>query len=194
MATNPALSFLRQRLSSVGPLPAAPRLTPRPALFSRPFAHSPAPRRAPAPTAAGPHAHSSTSLNGARAHAPTPPGAGAGAGAGAGSKTPQRPSAMKVWYREIVPAMLPIFLLSTTIFLSLSLLRTHLSHARSLSESAERIAALEAELARARDARHRQRERERRERERILPLVVERVLQRVGAMSSVEDEDEPLLV
>ena len=93
--------------------------------------------------------------------------------------------------------MIPIFLMSTAIFLSLSLLRTHLSHARSLAESGERIEQLGAQLARLRAEAKRRQERERRERERILPLVVERVLQRVGAMGPEEDievEEERLLV
>lgn len=95
--------------------------------------------------------------------------------------------------------MIPILLLSSTIFLSLTLLRTHLSHSLALSESSARIAELEAQLDSLRKRQARQRERDRRERERILPLVVERVLQKVGAMAE-EEEDEgeveelPLLV
>jgi hypothetical protein len=93
--------------------------------------------------------------------------------------------------------MVPILLLSSTIFLSLTLLRTHLSHSLSLSESNARIAELETLLEQLRKRQARQRERERRERERILPMVVERVLQRVGAMSEEEEEveeDLPMLV
>lgn len=86
--------------------------------------------------------------------------------------------------------MLPVFLLSTTVFLSLSLVRTHLSHSLSLSESTERIAELEEQLAKVRKDQKKIRERERRERERILPLVVERVLQRVGAMSQGDEDVE----
>jgi hypothetical protein len=85
--------------------------------------------------------------------------------------------------------MIPIFVLSTAIFLALSLARTHLSHARSLEESGDRIAQLEAQVARLRAEAKRRQERERRERERILPLLVERVLQRVGAIGE-EDEGE----
>ncbi|KAL1413809.1 hypothetical protein Q8F55_001593 [Vanrija albida] len=119
-----------------------------------------------------------------------------GSGSSGGSSGP-RPSAYGVWYREIFPAMIPIFVLSTTIFLALSLVRTHLSHSRSLAESSERIAQLEAQLARLRAESKRRQERERRERERILPIVVERVLQRVGAMGpeeEIEVEEERLLV
>lgn len=85
--------------------------------------------------------------------------------------------------------MVPILLISTTIFLSLSLTRTHLSHALSLQESTDRIALLEEELAQLRKDQRRQLARERRERERILPMVVARVLQRVGVRGE-EDEEE----
>lgn len=95
--------------------------------------------------------------------------------------------------------MIPILLLSSTIFLSLTLVRTHLSHSLSLTESSARIAELETQLDTLRKRQARQRERDRKERERILPLVVERVLQKVGAMSEEEEEEEaeadlPLLV
>jgi hypothetical protein len=85
--------------------------------------------------------------------------------------------------------MIPIFLLSSTIFLSLTLLRTHLSHNLSLSESSIKIADLETQLEKVRLAQRRALERERKERERILPLVVERVLQRVGAMAGEVEEE-----
>lgn len=96
--------------------------------------------------------------------------------------------------------MIPIFVLSTAIFLALSLIRTHLSHNKSLEESREKIEQLESQLARTRLELKRRQERERRERERMLPLVVERVLQRVGAMEveqeepEVEEEDVRLVV
>lgn len=97
--------------------------------------------------------------------------------------------------------MVPILLLSTTIFLSLSFLRTHLSHAKSLEESSARIAELEGELDRVKRQQRRAIERERKQRERILPIVVEKVLQKVGAMQGSEHEEEeedvkhaPLLV
>lgn len=93
--------------------------------------------------------------------------------------------------------MVPILLLSSTIFLSLTLLRTHLSHSLSLAESSARIAELEVQLDQMRRRQLRLREKERKERERILPLVVERVLQKVGAMSEEEEEveeDLPFLV
>ena len=86
--------------------------------------------------------------------------------------------------------MLPIVLLSTTIFLSLSLLRTHLSHERSLSEADAQIADLTAELERLRRVAGRRIERERKERERLLPIVVQRVLERVGAYGTEEEPEE----
>ncbi|OCF71519.1 hypothetical protein I204_07577 [Kwoniella mangroviensis CBS 8886] len=101
----------------------------------------------------------------------------------------KKPSPHMVWYREIVPAMIPIFLISTTLFLSLSLIRTHLSHSKSLSESNSKIQELESQLSQLRLEQKRQRVREKRERERILPLVVERVLQRVGVVGGEEDEE-----
>jgi hypothetical protein len=87
------------------------------------------------------------------------------------------------------PAMIPPLLLSMTLFLLLSLIRTHLSHERSLEDSTVRIEQLELELDRlARDAR-RGREREKRERERILPIVVGKVLKRVGVLASQGEDD-----
>ncbi|WWC60771.1 uncharacterized protein I303_103347 [Kwoniella dejecticola CBS 10117] len=103
-------------------------------------------------------------------------------------KTGKKPSPHLVWYREIVPAMIPIFLISTTLFLSLSLVRTHLSHSKSLAESNVKIAELEAQLTQMRVEQKKQLLREKRERERILPLVVERVLQRVGVVGGEEEE------
>ncbi len=87
-------------------------------------------------------------------------------------------------------AMIPILLISTTLFLSLSLARTHLSHALSLSQSADRIAQLEDQLTRLRREQRRERLREKRERERILPIVVQKVMQRVGAMREEKEEEE----
>lgn len=92
--------------------------------------------------------------------------------------------------RSLSTAMLPVFLLGTTVFFALSLLRTHLSHSLTISESSDRIARLEVELAKLRDKERRGRIRERKERERILPLVVERVLQRVGAMGADTEHEE----
>lgn len=86
--------------------------------------------------------------------------------------------------------MVPPLLLSFTLFLLLSLLRTHLSHERSLADSTARIEQLELELDRlARDAR-RTRDRERRERERILPIVVGKVLKRVGVLGGEMEGEE----
>ena len=93
-----------------------------------------------------------------------------------------------------VIAMIPPLLLSLTIFLSLSLLRLHLSHQLSLSEQQTQIAHLERELERLRREAIRRSEREKRERERMLPVVVGKVLQRVGVLrddiEEVEEEEE----
>ena len=86
--------------------------------------------------------------------------------------------------------MIPIILLSSTIFLSLTLVRVHLSHDLTLTESQTRIQELETELARLRREQRRQKVREQRERERILPLVVERVLQKVGVVREGEEEED----
>ena len=90
-------------------------------------------------------------------------------------------------------AMIPPLLLSLTIFLSLSLLRLHLSHQLSLSEQQTQISQLERELERLRREAIRRSEREKRERERMLPVVVGKVLQRVGVLRDdveVEEEEE----
>ena len=90
--------------------------------------------------------------------------------------------------------MVPILLLSTTIFLSLSLLQTHLSHERTLAASAETIAVLEAEVERLRAKERRRKDRESREKERmekvLMPWVVDRVLQRVGWGSHAAPQEE----
>ncbi|CAK9782417.1 hypothetical protein CC85DRAFT_289373 [Cutaneotrichosporon oleaginosum] len=133
-------------------------------------------------------------------HSPLVPGRGAGPqpNGGSGTDGKKKNTQYGLWYGELFPgAMVPIFLLATAIFLSLSLLRTHLSNNRALVESAERIQQLESQLARLRAEAKRRQERERRERERILPIVVERVLQRVGAMNPEEElevEEDVLLV
>ncbi|RSH79548.1 hypothetical protein EHS25_007979 [Saitozyma podzolica] len=70
-----------------------------------------------------------------------------------------------------------------------------------LEESSARIAELEGELDRVKRQQRRAIERERKQRERILPIVVEKVLQKVGAMQGSEHEEDeedvkhaPLLV
>ncbi|ADV19307.1 hypothetical protein I315_03133 [Cryptococcus gattii Ru294] len=118
---------------------------------------------------------------------------GYASGSGSGpsqSGSGKKPNRHADWYREIVPAMIPIFVISTTIFLSLSLLRTYLSHSKSLAESETHIALLETQLAQLRLEQKKMRIREKRERERMLPLVVERVLQRVGVVGEDEEEKE----
>ena len=95
--------------------------------------------------------------------------------------------------------MLPVIFIASTVFLSLTLIRVHLSHTLLIEENATKIQELESQLARARKEQRIARERERRARERILPMVVERVLQKVGVRAEGEDEevvaeDERLLV
>lgn len=87
-------------------------------------------------------------------------------------------------------AMIPPLLLSLTLFLSLSLLRLHLSHQLSLSEQQAQIELLERELERLRRESVRRAERERRERERMLPVLVGKVLARVGVMEGDKDDIE----
>lgn len=126
--------------------------------------------------------------------------------AGAAGAAAKKKSGHLIWYREIVPgkfsftirenrknanmiAMLPILLLSTTLFLLLSLSRTHLSSERRLAESQSQITALETQLSDLRQDAKRRLAKEVKERERMLPLVVERVLTKVGAMRSGEAEE-----
>ncbi|KAJ9113031.1 hypothetical protein QFC22_006127 [Naganishia vaughanmartiniae] len=88
------------------------------------------------------------------------------------------PSRHMVWYREIVPATVPVIILGTgkrlppsqpthtvqiltttfsqACFFTLTLLQTHLSHSRSLSDSSARITRLEEELADLREKHSRQ--------------------------------------
>ncbi|WWC69132.1 uncharacterized protein I206_103068 [Kwoniella pini CBS 10737] len=106
------------------------------------------------------------------------------------NKNGKKTSPHLVWYREIVPAMIPIFLISTTLFLSLSLIRLHLSHSKLLIESNEKIQELEIKLTKLKFEQKKQILREKKERERILPLIVERVLQRVGVVNVEEEEKE----
>ncbi|KAH8082367.1 hypothetical protein HD553DRAFT_314707 [Filobasidium floriforme] len=70
--------------------------------------------------------------------------AGVSAGAAAGKKAPSKHI---VWYREIVPAMMPVIGIGTAIFFALQLIQTHLSHSRSLHDAQIRITHLESELA-----------------------------------------------
>ncbi|KAJ9099368.1 hypothetical protein QFC20_005721 [Naganishia adeliensis] len=66
------------------------------------------------------------------------------------------PSRHMVWYREIVPATLPVLFLGTGIFFTLTLIQTHLSHSKSLEDSGRRISALEDELGELRRDQRRQ--------------------------------------
>jgi len=50
------------------------------------------------------------------------------------------------WYAQILPAMLPIALLGSTVYIALHLLQTHLSSERHAAEDKARIDALERQL------------------------------------------------
>jgi len=50
------------------------------------------------------------------------------------------------WYRDMVPAMIPVALLGSAVYLGLQLARTKLSHEKQLVEAQERVAQLEAHL------------------------------------------------
>ncbi|KAI9637830.1 uncharacterized protein MKK02DRAFT_42203 [Dioszegia hungarica] len=183
---RPSSSLLGSILAGpAGRLASAPRAyIPRTPLFRSSGFHS-TPLRLRAPPVPSTHAAVSparpvlgTGMN------------GAAGSAGSASAAGKKKSAHIVWYREIVPAMVPILLLSTTLFLLLALSRTHLSSERTLSDSQSQIAALERQLHDLRQDAKRRLEKERKERERMLPLVVERVLTKVGAMRGGVEEDE----
>ncbi|EIW66353.1 hypothetical protein TREMEDRAFT_65631 [Tremella mesenterica DSM 1558] len=106
-------------------------------------------------------------------------GVGASGGGGGGGGGGKRKNGHLVWYREIVPAMLPVLLLASTIFLSLSLFQAHLSSQKSSRETSEIISILEAQIEKLRVERKERREKERKERERVIPFIVERVLNKV---------------
>ncbi|RDB22612.1 hypothetical protein Hypma_010378 [Hypsizygus marmoreus] len=50
------------------------------------------------------------------------------------------------WYSDIVPAMIPIFLLGSAIYLGLQLTQLKLSHEKFMEEAKERVRELEAEI------------------------------------------------
>jgi len=67
---------------------------------------------------------------------------------------PAKKSGHSQWYADIVPAMIPIFLLGSAVYLGLQLTQLKLSHEKFMGEAAERVRALEAEV----DALRQQRE------------------------------------
>ncbi|KAF8313440.1 hypothetical protein DL93DRAFT_2081146 [Clavulina sp. PMI_390] len=66
-----------------------------------------------------------------------------------------QPNAHKQFYREFVPAMIPIFLLGSAVYMSLTLTREYLSYEKYASEAQARINELENELQELRIAQER---------------------------------------
>ncbi|KAF9008889.1 hypothetical protein BDQ17DRAFT_1422081 [Cyathus striatus] len=62
--------------------------------------------------------------------------------------TPSRPqkSPYAQWYSETVPAMIPIFLLGSAVYLGLQLTQIKLSHEKYMEDASKRIQDLEAEV------------------------------------------------
>jgi len=50
------------------------------------------------------------------------------------------------WYSDIVPGMIPIALIGSTVYVALQLVRTNLSHERYLEEARAKVKALEERL------------------------------------------------
>jgi len=59
---------------------------------------------------------------------------------------PTRPSRHAQFYSDLVPAMVPIALLGSAVYMGLQLLQTHLSHEKYLDEARTRIKELEQEI------------------------------------------------
>ncbi|KAF9452054.1 hypothetical protein P691DRAFT_698073 [Macrolepiota fuliginosa MF-IS2] len=57
------------------------------------------------------------------------------------------------WYSDMVPSMIPVFLLGSAIYLGLELTQLKLAHEKYMDESATRIQELEAEIAGLREKR-----------------------------------------
>ncbi|KAJ3575164.1 hypothetical protein NP233_g1267 [Leucocoprinus birnbaumii] len=57
------------------------------------------------------------------------------------------------WYSDIAPAMIPVFLLGTAVYLGLELTQLKLAHEKYMDESTRRIEELEAEVASLREKR-----------------------------------------
>ncbi|KAG5735207.1 hypothetical protein E4T56_gene4822 [Termitomyces sp. T112] len=60
--------------------------------------------------------------------------------------TPKPRSAHAQWYSDTVPAMIPIFLLGSAVYLGLQLTQQTLSHEKFVQEASARVKALEAEV------------------------------------------------
>ncbi|KAJ3995192.1 hypothetical protein F5050DRAFT_1769192 [Lentinula boryana] len=70
------------------------------------------------------------------------------------TEKPKSPHAQ--WYSDVLPAMVPIFLLGSAVYLGLQLAQTRLSHEKYMTEARERAEILEAQI----DALQRSRERD----------------------------------
>ncbi|KAF9510063.1 hypothetical protein BS47DRAFT_1487645 [Hydnum rufescens UP504] len=71
------------------------------------------------------------------------------ANSNAGKTEPSRPSGQSghlVFYRELVPAMIPIFILGPAVYIALHLTQTYLAHDKYVLEARGRIAELQNEL------------------------------------------------
>ncbi|KAF8897368.1 hypothetical protein BD779DRAFT_371119 [Infundibulicybe gibba] len=63
-----------------------------------------------------------------------------------GTVEPRAKSAYAQWYSEIVPAMIPVFLLGSAVYLGLQLSQLKLSHERYMEQATQRVRELEAEV------------------------------------------------
>ncbi|EPQ59564.1 hypothetical protein GLOTRDRAFT_125865 [Gloeophyllum trabeum ATCC 11539] len=57
------------------------------------------------------------------------------------------------WYADVVPAMIPVAILGSAVYLSLRLAQNHLAHEKYLDEARARVRELEAEVDALREAR-----------------------------------------
>ncbi|KAF5369883.1 hypothetical protein D9758_001213 [Tetrapyrgos nigripes] len=60
------------------------------------------------------------------------------------STHPRSPHAQ--WYSDVVPAMIPMFLLGSAVYLGLQLAHTRLSHEKHMEAAQQRVAALEVQV------------------------------------------------
>ncbi|KAJ3828556.1 hypothetical protein EV361DRAFT_803294 [Lentinula raphanica] len=60
------------------------------------------------------------------------------------TEKPKSPHAQ--WYADVLPAMVPIFLLGSAVYLGLQLAQTRLSHEKYMIEARERVEVLEAQI------------------------------------------------
>jgi len=58
----------------------------------------------------------------------------------------KKPSKHLIFYREIIPAMIPIFILGSAVYMSLQLTRNYLSHEKYVQEAEAEIASLKQQV------------------------------------------------